>query len=595
MLLLLISFIAGILTILAPCVLPVLPVIIGGSIGGATKQNKEKARPYIIVGSLAGSIILFTLVLKVSTVLINLSPNVLTGLSGGLLVALGLAAMLPEGWEKLIIRLNWQAASQRFLGRGEQYEKNKGRYIGPVLIGVALGPVFASCSPTYAFILASILPSSFAAGLIYLTTYTLGLVLALLVVSLVGRKAISRFTWAIDTHSLFRRSLGVVFIIIGVAIIAGYEVRAETWVANHLPFDETKIERVLLAKQHRRSITHSLSPSAGSDSSILNIQPTPAPELVGLTNWINSPPLTMAQLKGKVVLVDFWTYSCINCLRTLPYIEKWDQAYRDKGLVILGINTPEFAFEHNPANVAAAVQKDGIKYPVALDNDYATWNAYTNDSWPADYLIDKSGNIRYVSLGEGDYDKTEQAIQLLLGIKQPLQTPASNVPITQTQTPETYFGTNRAQNYTGTPALNDGSATFQPKPAAALSQNQWTLGGKWQINPEYITSAAAAANPNVSAKAGTTPPDTVPTSTLTFHVSAKDVYVVAGSTDSQSHIITVGLPNASGQYGSDAPNGSLTINGSRLYHIVSLKQFGDTTVTLTVPQNVSLYTFTFGS
>jgi cytochrome c biogenesis protein CcdA/thiol-disulfide isomerase/thioredoxin len=586
MLLLLISFVAGMLTILAPCVLPVLPVIIGGSIGG-TAKDKQKARPYIIVAALAGSIILFTLVLKVSTVLINLSPDVLNGLSGGLLVALGLAALLPEGWEKLVIWLNWQAASQRFLGRGEQYEKqnkHKGNYIGPVLIGVALGPVFASCSPTYAFILASILPSSFTAGLIYLTTYTLGLVLALLIVSLAGRKAISRFSWAIDTHSLFRRSLGVLFIIIGVAIIAGLEVRAETWVANHLPFDETKIERVLLAKQHHKSITQSLNSNAGSDSSVLNVQSTPAPQLAGLTNWINSPPLTLAQLQGKVVLVDFWTYSCINCLRTLPYLEKWDQAYRDKGLVILGINTPEFAFEHNPANVAAAVKQHGIKYPVALDNDYDTWNAYDNDSWPADYLIDKSGNIRYVSLGEGDYNVTEEAIQLLLDIKQPLQTPTSNVPIAQTQTPETYFGTNRDQNYTGTTPLADGMSTFKPQAAAALSQNQWTLGGNWQINPEYITSNDTAG------------PNSSPTATLTFHVTAKDVYVVAGSTDNQPHMVTVGLPAAdASQYGSDAPGGSLTINGSRLYHIVSLKQFGDTTITLTVPKNVSLYTFTFGS
>src|SRR5665213_3024789 len=440
MLLLIISFIAGVLTILAPCVLPVLPVIVGGSVGG---QAKEKIRPYIIVAALAASIIFFTLLLKVSTLLINLSPNALTDFSGGLLIALGLAALAPEWWEALVIRLNWQAASQRFLGKGE---KNKDKYVGPVLIGLALGPVFASCSPTYAFILASVLPSSFLAGIIYLGSYTLGLVLALLLVSIAGRQFISRFSWAVDTHSLFRRLLGVVFILIGLAVISGYQIKAETWVANHLPLDETRLERVLLAKQKRNSIIQNLTQS-GSNSSVLNVQPTPAPEFQGLTNWINSPPLTMAQLKGKVVLVDFWTYSCINCLRTVPYIEKWYQAYQYQGLVVVGVNTPEFAFEHNPDNVAAAVKKDGIVYPVALDNNYDTWNAYNNDSWPADYLIDRAGNIRYVSLGEGDYDKTEKAIQALLGINKPLQTPVSNVPITASQTPETYFGTNRAQNY----------------------------------------------------------------------------------------------------------------------------------------------------
>src|SRR5665213_2133084 len=215
MLLLVISFIAGVLTILAPCVLPVLPFIVGGSIGG---KAKDRTRPYIIVASLAASIIFFTLLLKVSTLLINLSPNALTDFSGGLLIALGLAALIPEWWEALVIRLNWQAASQRFLGKGE---KNKDKYFGPVLIGLALGPVFASCSPTYAFILASVLPSSFLAGIIYLSTYTLGLVAALLVAVLAGRKYISRYAWAINTHSPFRRIIAVLLVLIGTCVFSG--------------------------------------------------------------------------------------------------------------------------------------------------------------------------------------------------------------------------------------------------------------------------------------------------------------------------------------------------------------------------------------
>jgi cytochrome c biogenesis protein CcdA/thiol-disulfide isomerase/thioredoxin len=568
MLLLLIAFIAGILTILAPCVLPTLPVIIGGSIDGS---KKDKGRPYIIGASLALSVIVFTLLLKVSTVLVNLSPNALNWLSGGLLVLLGVAAMVPELWEKLMIALNWQAASQRFLGKGE---RNKSKYTGPVLIGVALGPVFSSCSPTYAFILASVLPFSFGAGLVYLIAYTLGLTLALLAVALLGRKLIATFSWAVDTHSLFRRALGVLFVVIGIGIIAGYQIKVETWVANHLPFDETKIEQVLLSKQHKSSILHRISQDVMGNS-VLNVTPTPAPELQGLTNWINSDPLTLAQLKGKVVLVDFWTYSCINCIRSVPYVEKWQQTYHDKGLVIIGVNTPEFAFEHNPDNVAAAVSRFGITYPVALDNDYATWNAFSNNSWPADYLIDQNGNIRYVSLGEGDYGRTEKAIQTLLGVNQTLQTPTSNVPISQNQSPETYFGTNRAQNYTGTPDLTSGDHSFTAD--NSLSDSGWTLHGNWHIDAESITSNDSTA-------------------TLTYNAAAKDVYVVASSADGSDKTMSVGLSGtAAGQYGGDAPNGTATINSSRLYHIVSLHQFGRATVTLTVPKGVSLYTFTFGS
>jgi cytochrome c biogenesis protein CcdA/thiol-disulfide isomerase/thioredoxin len=564
MLLLLISFLAGVLTILAPCVLPVLPVMVGGTLSG---KSRDRARPYVIVASLAASIIFFTLLLKVSTVLVNLSPNVLTDFSGGLLIALGLASAIPELWEQLIISLNLEAASLRFLGKGE---KNQNQYVGPVVTGVALGPVFSSCSPTYAFILASVLPSSFLAGFIYLVSYTLGLVAILLVILLTGRKYITKYSWAINTHSIFRRSLGLLFIVIGVAFITGYQVKAELWVANHLPFDETRIERVLLEKQNHPTITHNVG-----NNSVLNVQSVPAPQLQGLTNWINSPPLTLNQLKGKVVLVDFWTYSCINCMRTLPYLEKWYAAYQNQGFVILGINTPEFAFEHNPANVAAAVKSDGIHYPVALDNNYDTWNAYDNDSWPADYLIDKSGNIRYVSLGEGDYGKTEEAIQQLLGIHRKLTTPTGVVPITQSQTPETYFGTNRQSNYTGSPAIAGGTTNYTP--AVSLGSNQWTLGGAWNISAQPITTVSG-------------------NSTLTFNVSAKDVYMVASNANGANDPVQVSLPsNVAGQYGSDAPGGVVTVNSARLYHIVSLKQFGTTTVTLHVPSGVSLYTFTFGS
>jgi cytochrome c biogenesis protein CcdA/thiol-disulfide isomerase/thioredoxin len=569
MLFLLISFIAGILTILAPCVLPVLPVIIGGSIGGKSKSN---LRPYIIGASLALSIIFFTLILKVSTVLINLPPNVLNWISGVLLIGLGIAAAVPELWEKLVVEFNWEAASLRLLGKTEG---NQNEYVGPILIGLALGPVFASCSPTYAFILASVLPRSFGAGLIYLAAYTIGLALALLLISITGRKYIARFSWAVDTHSIFRRCLGGLFIVIGAVVLFGYQVKVETWVANHLPFDETKIERVLLTSQHKSNLVHNLSQSI-QDRTALNVQSTPAPQLAGLTNWINSKPQTISGLKGKVVLVDFWTYSCINCIRSIPYVEKWYQTYKDDGLVVLGISTPEFAFEHNPANVEAAVKRDGITYPVALDNNYDTWNAFDNDSWPADYLIDKQGNIRYVSLGEGDYSKTEKAIQVLLGVhNKPLQEGNVTPPITSTQTPETYFGTNRENSYVGDPVLTDAATSFSP--SSSLAANAWTLSGAWKISPEYITSQST-------------------TSTLTINVNAKNVYLVAGTTNGQPATVGVTLPSQNaGEFGTDAPNGQATISGSRLYNIVSLPNAGNTTVTLTVPSNVSLYTFTFGS
>jgi len=562
MLLFLISLAAGMLTVLAPCVLPVLPVIIGGSLGGNAKQ---KNRPYIIAGSLAGSIIVFTLLLKLSTVLIGLSYGVLTAMSGSLIILLGLVSVFPDIWEQLLGRSGLQAKAQVLLGKSTS---EKGEYIGPILIGAALGPVFSSCSPTYAFILASVLPRDFASGLTYLVAYSIGLVATLLAVVLAGRKYISRYTWAIDTHSLFRRAIGLLFVLVGIAIITGSNVSIETWVANHTPFNEARIEQSLLSKRPGAPITESTN-----DSNLFNIAPTPEPEFVGLTNWINSSPLTLAGLRGKVVLVDFWTYSCINCLRTLPFVEKLYQTYQADGLVVVGISTPEFAFEHVPANVENAVKVHGLTYPIALDNNYDTWNAFDNDSWPAEYLIDKSGDIRNVNLGEGDYTHTERAVQALLGINGPLKAGSPAVPFESDETQETYFGTNRSMNFTGEPQEQDGTRDYTP--ASSLAVDDWTLGGSWQVAGQSITSDSSD-------------------STLSFHTRAKDVYLVAGSQNNQPEAVTVSLPDGSQAYGNDVHSGVVTIAGSRLYHIVSLPAYGDTVVTLTVPSGVSLYTFTFG-
>jgi cytochrome c biogenesis protein CcdA len=297
MLLLLVALIAGILTILAPCVLPVLPVIIGGSLGG----KADKRRPYIITVSLMVSLIGFTLLLKVSTALAHLSPQVLTDISGAIVIALGLASVFPAAWEELLARTGWQAKAQRFLGRSDS---NHDSLAGPILTGLALGPVFSTCSPTYAFILASVLPRHFGSGLLYLAAYCIGLGAALLAAVLLGKRFINNVSWAVDTHSLFRRLIGVVFILVGIAVITGFQITAETWLANHLPFDETRLEQTLLDTQAGNSKIKTTN--IRNDKSLFNVTPgIQAPEFSGLTNWINSPPLKLSRLHGKVVLVDF--------------------------------------------------------------------------------------------------------------------------------------------------------------------------------------------------------------------------------------------------------------------------------------------------
>jgi cytochrome c biogenesis protein CcdA/thiol-disulfide isomerase/thioredoxin len=396
------SFLAGMLTVLAPCVLPLLPVIIGSSVSGT-----QRFKPVRITLALAFSLTLFTLLLKATTLFINIPPEVLAGISGGIIIFFGLISIFPNIWDKISIRLGLSSKSDKLLENAGE----KGGFWGDILIGMSLGPVFASCSPTYAVILATVLPVNFWAGLVYMIMYALGLALVLLLVSILGRKFINKVKFLANPNGIFKKIIGVIFIIVGVMLITGADKQFQVFVAEKIGFDITKIDQKLLpTRQNNNSKTQVLS---GDNSMILDPENLlnanyPAPELTGLQNWINSDPQTIQGLKGKVVLIDFWTYSCINCLRTLPYLTKLDETYKDKGLVILGLHAPEFAFEKLLPNVQKAVKDNNIQYPVAQDNDFKTWKKYENQFWPAKYLIDKDGNVRYTHFGEGDYDKTEK-------------------------------------------------------------------------------------------------------------------------------------------------------------------------------------------
>jgi thiol-disulfide isomerase/thioredoxin len=309
------------------------------------------------------------------------------------------------------------------------------------------------------------------------------------------------------------------------------------------------------------------------DNQLFNVQSTPAPDFAGIAAWINSKPLHMSELKGKVVLVDFWTYTCVNCVRTLPHVEKWYETYKDKDFIVVGVHAPEFAFEHDENNVRKAVADRHVTYPVALDNDYGTWNAYDNHYWPAHYLIDKQGSIRRVHFGEGAYDETERAIQKLLGEEGPLASLPDMAVSRADLTPETYFGSERANGYSGKPDLANVTTAFTA--AEKLAPHHWTLDGQWQVSNEEITSQSD-------------------NSKLRFHVKAKDVYVVVSHAQAKAQQVTIEADDSGTWYGGDDPNGILQVNKSTIYHIASFGSFAEATLTLTVPAGLSLHTFTFG-
>jgi thiol-disulfide isomerase/thioredoxin len=301
--------------------------------------------------------------------------------------------------------------------------------------------------------------------------------------------------------------------------------------------------------------------------------PRPAPDLGGIAQWINSKPLSLKQLKGKVVMVDFWAYSCINCIRTVPHLEGWYQRYKNAGLVVIGIHAPEFPFEGKAANVAAAVRKFKITYPVALDNDYVTWNRYQNEYWPAHYLIDRQGNIVETHAGEGGYADTENHIRLALGMAKDDGMPESDRESTDDQTPETYLGLARADRYADAAARQPHGRYQFPAP---LALHHWALSGQWQSQDDHIVADEAQAS-------------------LRLHFQAGKAFLVLGSATGAPVSVHVHLEGGAHNASEDVHDEHLTVREHRLYQLARLDHPMDATLTLTADApGLEAYAFTFG-
>jgi cytochrome c biogenesis protein CcdA/thiol-disulfide isomerase/thioredoxin len=552
----LISFLAGILTVLAPCVLPLLPVILGGWLAGT-----DRKRPYIIIVSLMVSLMLFTILLKASTLLIDIHPKFWDYFSGGVLVLFGITLLFPKVWSWFVIATGIEKKSQESL----QNAAAKEGIWWPIGIGAALGPVFSSCNPTYSLLLATVLPLDIASGLIGLAAYFVGLGLILLLVTLFGRSILGKFSFFANPNGFFRKILGIVIIIVGVFISLWTIKQLQTWVVENGNFSFiANLEEKLndsIDTQSLKDMDDALM-CDGTNCQPKNIWASwimmdigNAPELVGIAEWINSNPLTIESLSGKVVLVDFWTYSCINCIRTQPYLNAWHEKYEKDWLVILGIHAPEFAFEKLPKNVEKAVKEAGIKYPVALDNDFRTWNAYDNKYWPAKYLIDQNGNIVYKHFGEGDYAETEEKIQELLGAKKELEKEQEKSWLTKT--PETYLGSSRAEN----------------KVDVIQSVNQWSLSSNWETTAEYIQSMSDASQ-------------------LTLRFAAKKVFlVVSWASDNSS--LTVEVLDKEGK---TTNTKNILTPADSLYTVFDASEFQkDATIQIIPTKWLRLHAFTFWS
>ncbi len=576
MILLLLSYLAGVLTIVSPCILPVLPFVFA-----------RADRPFVRNG----------LPLLVGMALTFAGVASLAALGGGwavranevgrwialaVMAALGLSLLIPAVGDRLM--RPFVAAGSWLTDRVQRGSDDRGEVRSSLLLGVATGLLWAPCAgPILGLILTgAALQGAGVGSTVLLLAYAAGAATSLALALLVGGRVFKAMKGALGVGEWVRRGLGVL-VLVGVAAIA---LGLDTGLLTRISAAGTgRLEQALLTTVGRGVPTN----TAPADLNNLPVEGV-MPPLSGATTWINSPPLTREQLRGKVVVVDFWTYSCINCLRALPYVRAWAEKYRDQGLVVIGVHTPEFAFEKSEANVREAVARLGVTYPVAMDNDFAVWRAFNNQYWPAHYFIDAQGRIRHHHFGEGDYDGSERVIQQLLKeagaadiasdlVQVQAQGAEAAADMAQLASPETYVGYARAENFRSPGGFaRDAVKTYGP---AALRLNDWSLTGPWRVTREHAALTA-------------------PGGRLAFRFKARDLHLVMGPGQGDAGVrFRVRIDGAAP--GSDAGSdidaqGQGRVDRQRLYQLI--RQVGpvrERTFEIEfLDPGVQVFAFTFG-
>jgi cytochrome c biogenesis protein CcdA/thiol-disulfide isomerase/thioredoxin len=576
LLLIVVAFVAGLVTAVSPCVLPILPIVL------ATGADGDRRRPYLVIAGLIASFSFFTLASTQIILALHLPSSTLRDIAIAVIAIFGLTLLVPTlttGYERLTARL--PGVGVRLARPG---------VAGGLITGVGLGLVWTPCAgPILAAItsLAVTQPGS-GATLTLVVVYSIGAGLPLLAIALGGRAALARLRMR-SASAWASRAFGILVLVTAGLMAVGADTVISADLTSALPNWTGTLQTLERAGQVQSALgglgaggQSSLVPTSSGSPGTISELPVgqQAPDFTGIDHWLNSPPLTMAGLRGKVVLVDFWTYSCINCIRTLPYVESWYQKYAAEGLVIVGVHSPEFAFEHDTSNVQAAIARFGITYPVAQDNEFKTWGAYSNQYWPADYLIDANGHVRATHFGEGDYDTTEAEIRSLLAEAGAKSLPVAamstaSAPIAQNQSPETYLGTDRQSGYvTSVPA--DGVGQFS-LPNSLPPNDEWAVSGTFDFEAQYMQATAAGDK-------------------LEYTFDARDVYLVMSADTPTSIRVSVVGAGKVGSTEDISADGSGTVGPSRLYHLVHLGGFGSGTLTITFNgPGVRAYAFTFGS
>lgn len=556
--LILIGFVGGLITGVSPCILPVLPIIFFSGTGGA-----DSRKPYLVIAGLVVSFSTVTLVGASLLSLLHLPQDALRWIALAALVTIGLGLIFPR----------IEAVLERPFARLPQKNLTEGRRgFG---LGLALGVLYVPCAgPILAAIVVAGATGDIGAETIALTlAFAIGASLPLLLFALAGKRISERVAAFRSRQRAIRVAAGVVTILLAVALVLNVPALLQRAVPDYTSALQEQVggdERVREELDLGGLVTEQNAQLSNCSNGGTELESCgPAPAIRGITEWLNTPdgaPVDLESLRGKVVLVDFWAYSCINCQRAIPHIVDWYDRYRAAGLEVIGVHTPEYAFERVTSNVESGARQLGITYPVALDNGYSTWTDYRNRYWPAKYLIDANGTVRHIKFGEGDYAVTEQLIRELLVDADPsLQLPppvdAPDTTPQESTTPETYLSVGKMVNFGGTQPYHEGTATFAYPPQ--LAPDSFALRGNWALDYQ----GATATDGDNSIK-------------LNYH--ARNVYLVVGGTGT----VTVTR---------DGRTTQIPISGPpTLHQIVDDGDVRQDSLEVRLSQGLQAYSFTYG-
>jgi len=556
------AFLAGLVTVLSPCILPLLPIILSST----DKSGKQK--PLGVVTGFVLSFTFFTLFLSNLVQLFNFPADNLRAFSIVILILFGLSLLIP----KIQLRL------EILFGRLANYVptvKGRPNFVGGLLIGFSLGLLWTPCvGPILASVISLSITGEVSTQSALITfSYAIGTALPMLMIMLAGSTALQKVPWLVKNTGKIQKAFGVLMIATAIGIFFNVDRKFQTFILKTFPnygvgltkFEDNYPVRKALQQINQKPVDEKIMGEPMSE--VVSKGPV-APELIAGGSWLNSEPLPLEKLKGKVVLIDFWTYSCINCQRTLPYLKSWWEKYKDEGLVIIGVHSPEFEFEKNLKNVETAVQDFSLKYPIMQDNDFATWRVYDNHYWPAKYLIDKDGYIRYTHFGEGQYDEAERVIQNLLketGVQLNAEISNPDYKI-ETKTPELYLGYARVQNLVSPEKVVRDQESVYSAPKI-LPVNRFSFEGSWRVASEYSAPAENAV--------------------LTLNFDAKNVFLVMRPKGDESGKVNVVLDGKQIK--------EIEVDGDRLYQLIELPSAGPHQLKLNfLDKNIEIYAFTFG-